>query len=215
MATRRLEPIKPFIRPPWYTPKLQFQAEETKDAAKQHHDKSLTNTRCMVFYTDGSGITNKIGAASFCPTTGEIQHQYLGSDFQFNVHTAELVGIQLAIKHWLSQPAPPTICHIYTDSQAAGTSLSQLKRPPAQSLIKTTLDILDPAPQNHHVQLTWIPGHVNIDGNEKADQEAKRAATDPTLSRPFNYGTLKSAHTQQIKLSRVGVSLSHWVISHS
>jgi hypothetical protein len=109
------------------------------------------------------------------------------------------VGIHLAIKHWLSQPTPPTSCQIYIDSQAAGASLTQLKRPPAQSLIKTTLDILDAAPQSYHVKLTWIPGHIDINGNEKADQEAKRAATDPTLSRPFNHGTLKSAHTQQIK----------------
>ena len=53
----------------------------------------------MVFYTEGSGITNKIRAASYCATTGEIQHQYLGSDLHFNVHAAELVGIHLAIKH--------------------------------------------------------------------------------------------------------------------
>ena len=200
IATQQLEPIEPFIRPPWYTPRLHFQAEESKDAAKQRHDESLNNTaQCMVFYTDGSGITNKIGAASYCVTTGETQHQYLGSDSQFNVHAAELVGIHLAIKHWLRQPTPPKICQIYTDSKAAGASLSQLKRPPAQSLTKSILDTLDSAPQSHHVKLTWIPGHVDIDGNEQADKEAKRAATDPTLSQPFNRGTLKSARTQQIK----------------
>ena len=44
MTTRRLEPIEPFIRPPWYTPKLEFQAEESKDAAKKYHEKSLNNT---------------------------------------------------------------------------------------------------------------------------------------------------------------------------
>jgi ribonuclease HI len=200
MATRRLEPIEPFIRPPWYAPRLQFQAEESKDAAKQHHDESLNNSRQnIVFYTDGSGITNEIGAASYCVTTGEIQHQYLGNDSQFNVHAAELAGIHLAIKHWLSQRTPPMTCQIYTDSQAAGVSLSQLKRPPAQSLIKAILDTLDEAPQSQLVKLTWIPGHVDIDGNEKADEEAKRAATDPTLGLPFNHGTLKSARTQQIK----------------
>jgi hypothetical protein len=111
----------------------------------------------MVFYTDGSEITNKIGAASYCVTTGGTQHQYIGRDLQFNIYVAELVGIHLTIKHWLSQPTPPMICWIYTDSKAAGASLSQLKRPLAQSLIKSILDTLDTVPQSHHVKLTWIP----------------------------------------------------------
>src|SRR5947207_4453726 len=126
-------------------------------------------------------------------------HQYLGTDLQFNVHAAELVGIHPAIKHWLSQPNPPTACQIYIDSQAAGDFLSQLKRPPAQSLIMAILDILDTAPLTHHVKLIWIPGHIDIDGNEQADKEAKRAATDPSLSSPFKQGTLKSSRIQQIK----------------
>lgn len=56
----------------------------------------------MIFYTDGSEITNKIGAASYCMTTIKIQYQYLGNDLQFNVYAAELMEIQLAIKYWLS-----------------------------------------------------------------------------------------------------------------
>ena len=111
--------------------------EDSKDAAKQHHNELLNETQeCMVFYTDRSEINNKIRAASYCATTGEIQHQHLGSELQYNVHAAELVGIHLAIRQWLSQLTPPTVCQIYTNSQAAGASLSQLKRPLAQSLVK-------------------------------------------------------------------------------
>jgi hypothetical protein len=126
----------------------------------------------MVLYTDRSRITNKIGAASYYRTTGKIHYQHWENDSQFNIHAAELVRIHLAIKHWLNEPTPPTIYQIYTDNQAAGAYLLKLKRPPAQSLVKFILDIINSALQGHHVKLTWILGHVNIDSHEQVNNEA-------------------------------------------
>ena len=45
----------------------------------------------------------------------------------------------------------------------------------------------------------WIPGHADIEGNEQADAEAKRAARDATLSKPFKHRPLKSARVRTIK----------------
>lgn len=45
----------------------------------------------------------------------------------------------------------------------------------------------------------WIPGHHEIEGNERADVEAKKAAMDPTLSQQFRHKPLKSARVRNIK----------------
>ena len=50
------------------------------------------------------------------------------------------------------------------------------------------------------LQLVWVPGHHGVEGNERADMEAKRAATDPTLSQSFNHSPLKSSRLQYIKV---------------
>src|SRR6204780_1110579 len=49
------------------------------------------------------------------------------------------------------------------------------------------------------IKIIWIPGHQDIDGNERADAEAKQAATNPTSSHPFKHKPLKSALIRTIK----------------
>jgi hypothetical protein len=48
-------------------------------------------------------------------------------------------------------------------------------------------------------KIIWIPGHMDIEGNEYADQEAKRAAADPTVHQLLRHPPLKSSRIQQIK----------------
>ena len=46
---------------------------------------------------------------------------------------------------------------------------------------------------------TISTGHAEIEGNERADTEAKKAATDPTLSQPHNYKPLISTRARHVK----------------
>jgi hypothetical protein len=64
-----------------------------------------------------SDIETKIGVAVYSTTTNEADHQYLGNETQFNVYTAELIVIHLAIK-LLRNHVEYWICCIYIDSQA-------------------------------------------------------------------------------------------------
>ena len=58
--------------------------------------------------------------------------------------------------------------------------------------------------QNHkperQISITWIPGHMDIDGNERADSEAKQAATTPKASPPFRYTPMKACRVQYIRI---------------
>ena len=49
------------------------------------------------------------------------------------------------------------------------------------------------------IEIVRISGYAEIEGNELADAEAKKAAKDPTLSQAHNYKPLKSARARYIK----------------
>ena len=197
-----IETIEPFIRPPWWTLKAKIKIELTKDNASTLHNKSQEcATTTMMIYTDGSGINNNIGAAAYNATTNTTTHQYLGSETQHNVYAAELKAMHLGVK-MLENNDEYLRCHLYTDSQAAIKAVANPRRQSGQAIIQEILDSIDNIVIQHpHLRITiiWIPGHSGIEGNERADAEAKRAATEPTLSHPFNQKPLKSARVRKIK----------------
>lgn len=91
---------------------------------------------------------------------------------------------------------------LFTDSQAAGTSICQPWRQSGQKLITLIVNAIDDmTTQNpqRQLEIIWIAGHHGIEGNEQADMGAKQAALDPTISKPFHHGSLKSCQAQRIK----------------
>ena len=52
----------------------------------------------MMIYMDGSGINNNIGTAAYNAMTNTINHQYLGSEIQYNMYAAELKAMHLAVE---------------------------------------------------------------------------------------------------------------------
>ena len=102
----------------------------------------------MTIYTDGSGIEGKIGAATYNSATNEASHQYLGSEAQFNVYTAELTAVHLAVKQ-LENHSECRLCRIYTDSQAAIKAIDRPRRQSGQTIIKNILDSIDEVTNKH------------------------------------------------------------------
>jgi len=90
-----IESIEPYIRPPWWTLRAEIRIELTKDNAKEvHYKHQECATPTMMIYTDGLGINNIIGAAVYNATVGTTNHQYLGSEAQYNVYAAEALRTQ-------------------------------------------------------------------------------------------------------------------------
>ena len=167
--TERIESIEPFIRPLWWMLKAKTGIERTKDTAKMVHDKiqELPSPKVTTIYTDGSGIDKKIGAAAYAQTSGEVSLHHLGRESQFNVYTAEITGMQLALERLWDHQVHPT-CRIYTDSQTAIKTIERPQRQSGQSVIKD-LDCIDEITSNlthPQIEIMWIPGHFDIQGNE-------------------------------------------------
>jgi ribonuclease HI len=200
----KIETIEPYIRPPWWTPITKIKIETTKVDAKDQHNKiqmHLDSATTATIYTDGSGIESKIGAAAYNSMTNEVSHQYLGSEKQFNVYAAELTALHLAVKQ-LWNHGECRIGRIYTDSQAGVKAIVHPRRQSGQTIIQEILNSIDKLTDEYpqlQVEIVWIPGHAEIEGNERADTEAKKAALDLSLSRPHHYKPLKSARARHIK----------------
>ena len=47
---------------------------------------------------DGSKIEKNIGAAAYALTSGETSLHHLGGELKFNVYTAEITAMQLAVQ---------------------------------------------------------------------------------------------------------------------
>jgi ribonuclease HI len=144
-------------------------------------------------------IDGKIGAAMFNAESRHVSKQYLGTEQDSLVFAAELEAIQLAISHIKFNLRRYNECRIFSDSQAALKAIIKPQRQTGQAIIKAILDGVD---QIHalypefNIQLEWIPGHKDIQGNEEADQAAKAAAT-PSTAPPIT--RMKSAQNRSIQ----------------
>lgn len=116
------------------------------------------------FYTDGSKKELKCGA-------GVSSNRYNGGwrlPDNFSVFDAELYAI-FSTMEYICQHRLPSV--IFTDSQSALNSIISgvSKHPLALRICHMILN------SNHRIYLAWIPSHIGLPGNEKADTWARRS----------------------------------------
>ena len=212
----KIEAIEPYIRPPWWEPKIHIQVEATKNDAKAKHDELQKRTPCPTIYTDGSGIQGKVGAATYNSGTSLAMRQHLGSDRHYNVFAAEVYALSMAAKAITECSDQKTRTYrIFTDSQAAIKAINNPQRQSGQSIIKECLDYIDKATTKYpklQVEVVWIPGHEEIDGNERADKEAKEAALTPPMRYrdKLKHWPLKSSQNQIIRSNAKTLWKNEW-----
>src|SRR5579859_3983882 len=92
-------------------------------------------------------------------------------------------------------------------------SVSKPKRQSGQAIIEQILDEIDAlylTTPSYAMQLEWVPGHIGIEGNEKADQTAKSAAIEKINLAP-KLATLKSARANEIHQAIEWEQQKQWV----
>ena len=159
-------------------------------APHQHREKDFfthANATHLCMYTDGSLLEGKTGAGIYASVTDEVIHEssyYLGMEAE--VFDAELYSIMKAtdIATKLSVDENFTDAWIFCDNQSAVPQMSN-KRPLSgrENIQKThrNAEILTSRGITTHIH--WVPGHVNVKGNEQADIQAKEGTKGKRLPR--------------------------------
>ena len=175
-------------------------------------------------YTDGSKSTEGVGFAAVFPTTtsgGRLTREA-------SIFTAELYAINAAVHEILKGTINGNRFTIFSDSRSA---LLALRSDSSFSLILAeTKELIRRAEEdNIIIGLFWVPGHVNVRGNKKADAAALRALTAPhtaiphtNMRRPFTEAITNGWHRKWNSLAREGRKLREikkdvkdWTSSHN
>ena len=181
---------------------------------KKPSEEQVNDPNTLCIYTDGSGIAEHIGAAVYSPTTQSTDHEYLGRHDTTNVYSAELTGIHPAMNMAERSPTHFLKCAIYVDSQSSIQAVNKPKQQSGQYIIANIYHRLDEIKQQRpdlSFQIGWVPGHMDILGNEKADEEAKKAAKEKlTGENPLLHRNLKSAQLAKINTDIMTAAKTAW-----
>src|SRR5690348_5564865 len=147
--------------------------------------KILTNNKDnsnIILYSDElkNEQLNKLGAGVFY-TINFVKNQARSQSFSWNlgagmeVFDAELFALEKAFKiAWEKKQEFIKKVWIFSDSQAAIKRLQNSSLKADQYYIQFIRKWAEKFKNNHILlQLKWIPGHMNILGNELADKTAK------------------------------------------
>lgn len=161
----------------WYAPKLKFEnsiqkklkAGDQKDKVKQVFLSTLENYKDHeILYTDGSVREDEVGCG--------ISHNEEGIPIRLNkmctIFSAESRALLIATKE-VAREDKPTI--VFTDSASCIAALkSGDSRHPWIERIQIEA-------QKKNITYCWIPSHVGIKGNDKADKLAEIGRTTGEL----------------------------------
>ncbi|KAJ5544111.1 reverse transcriptase [Penicillium frequentans] len=175
----KVERIRPFAVAPWWEPPETHIASTKEQAIQEHHRviRETTGPNLAIGYTDGSGAANGVGASATTSRGDAIT--VLGTLETHTVYAAELEGIRLALQSFLrgdgnrNTDQTPRTATIFTDNQAAIRACAHPQR--SSEALRGI---------GCHVRIRWIPGHVGVAGNERADRLANDAANTPTIAPP-------------------------------
>jgi len=175
-----METIKPVRMTSGWTPKLATQIADSKDKAKEEDEAERARIRV---YLDGSGIGGKIGAAVVLYKDGRLKgtrRLQLGSDKHHMVYEGEGIGMILGLQLIREEQEEINgMVPMGVDNQAAIMATSNIQPGPSHHIWDTFHQQLNATLHAHSrldLPVCWTLGHVNIVGNERADEEAKKAA---------------------------------------
>ncbi|QRV80136.1 Reverse transcriptase from transposon X-element protein [Ceratobasidium sp. AG-Ba] len=158
--------------------KLQVTIAKTREEAIEFE---RTTTADVKIFTDGSMKDGGVGAAAALVRHGAEDRTlkvYLGSDEEHEVYEAEIVGLQLGLRLLETERWPMEDAVVFMDNQAVLRTLMAGKTKQLSNMFADLSSILHRVTNKHgeiRIEARWIPGHEGVEGNERADEEARMA----------------------------------------
>ena len=117
-------------------------------------------------YTDGSKQGMEVGCAAVFQNQELLKHLPNES----SIYSAEVIAINLAMDIIANHKSSKFI--IYSDSKSVLQALQSKNS--STPLITRLLNKMNTLSKNNSIILTWIPSHIGIQGNDRADRAAKK-----------------------------------------
>src|SRR5882724_6807610 len=151
------------------------------DSKEEAMKDAVTNRSEATLFSDGSGYEGAIGMAAVL-YRGSVEKKatkkFMGSEDRHTVFKAELLGMSMAVELIKDKRQIRTLT-LGIDSQAALCAISNRRATPGQYLVDSFHKQIEAVRCKHpgiEIMLRWMPGHLGITGNERADREAKWVA---------------------------------------
>lgn len=129
-------------------------------------------------FTDGSHMNGRSGAGVVIRTSQQDTLISIPLGTSATIYQAEMMGIISAVDKITQMELFDRKLNIYCDNQACLMTLKgHFVRSKLAIECSNRLNFLSGKQQE--TNLIWVPGHNNIEGNEKADEMAKKAAETP------------------------------------
>ena len=188
---------------PWTIPQINIDLTLTENKKDPSDAPNLINKfrqlkhkykNHKTIYTDGSKDANKVGAGV---VMGDVSHK-VGLHQYSTILTAELTALKTALGLIANFAHNQFI--IFSDSLSALEAIKNRKfdNPLINDIFEQLCNLLS---QEKHVVLAWVPSHIGIPGNERADKVAKEALKEPVSEARIPYTDLRSQIHKHIKKS--------------
>ena len=179
--------------PPWtrHDPLYNYELAADKKAStnpdvfkSKYNEIKDRHQRFNYLYTDGSKDAGRV-AAAVVSENGVLSCRLPD---QASIFTAELTAIDLALDMIEDEGYWRYI--IFTDSLSAMQALDN-NNVSFNPLITNILNRLSVISENCNIVFCWLPSHIGIIGNEKADRAAKAALSGSIVSKKIPFSDFK------------------------
>ncbi|KAH8915637.1 hypothetical protein BT69DRAFT_1229741, partial [Atractiella rhizophila] len=175
-----LEVLLPLPLPPSFLPNFSTLIPDSKEAALDAYKVVANNRTDLHIFTDSSLTEDGLAAAALEVESGWDSVIRIGDSNRNSVFEGELTGIRIALGRiaQFDEDIPPNVI-IFSDSQSAIKAREgHTKNHPGQHIqldIHSRFRTISNLMPEVRFRLQWIPGHLEIEGNELVDNLAKGA----------------------------------------